>query len=88
MNPIMKTPKSKVLSILLIVLAIGLDLRTAHALEPQTLLNFELGPGTVTASLVEGPDGNLYGTTAQGGPLGSGIIFKIHVRLANKLDSA
>jgi uncharacterized repeat protein (TIGR03803 family) len=54
-----------------------LDLRSARALEPQTLFNFELSPGTVTASLVEGPDGNFYGTTAQGGPRGSGTVFRV-----------
>jgi len=76
-NPIMKTAKTKVLTILLIALAIALDLRSARALEPQTLFNFELSPGTVTASLVEGPDGNFYGTTAQGGPRGSGTVFRV-----------
>src|SRR6266436_3707089 len=73
----MKTAKTKVLTILLIALAIALDLRSARALEPQTLFNFELSPGTVTASLVEGPDGNFYGTTAQGGPRGSGTVFRV-----------
>jgi len=62
MNPIMKTAKTKVLSILLTVFAIALDASSARALEPQTLFNFELSPGIVTASLVEGPDGNFYGT--------------------------
>ena len=76
-NPIMKTAKTKVLTILLIAVAIASDLRSARALEPQTLFNFELSPGTVTASLVEGPDGNFYGTTAQGGPRGSGTVFRV-----------
>src|SRR5262245_26308967 len=48
----------------------------ARALEPETLFNFQLGLGTVTGSLVQGPDGNFYGTTAQGGPLGSGTVFR------------
>src|SRR5215510_6188317 len=73
----MKTAKNKVLTILFIALAIALDLSSARALEPQTLLNFELSPGTVTASLVQGPDGNFYGTTAQGGPGGSGTVFRV-----------
>src|SRR3982751_4057858 len=46
-------------------------------LEPQTLVNFQVGVGTVTANLVEGPDGNFYGTTTHGGPLGSGSIFRV-----------
>src|SRR4051812_49543443 len=77
MNPIMTTAKTKVLSILLTVFAIALDASSARALEPQTLFNFELSPGIVTASLVEGPDGNFYGTTAQGGPRGSGTVFRV-----------
>src|SRR6185436_10691891 len=71
----MKITKTKALTILLIALAI--DLCSARALEPQTLFNFELSPGIVTASLVEGPDGNFYGTTAQGGPRGSGTVFRV-----------
>jgi hypothetical protein len=42
-------------------------LRT-RGLEPGTLFNFELGLGKDTGSLVQGPGGNFYGTTAQGGP--------------------
>src|SRR3954463_8612348 len=50
---------------------------SAFGLEPRTLVNFQVGPGTVTANLVEGPDGNFYGTTTHGGPLGSGSIFRV-----------
>src|SRR4051812_47567426 len=50
---------------------------SAFGLEPQTLVNFQVGPGTVTGNLVEGPDGNFYGTTTRGGPLGSGSIFRV-----------
>src|SRR5215472_9589005 len=49
----------------------------ASALEPETLFNFQLSLGTVTGPLVEGPDGNFYGTTAQGGPLGNGTVFRV-----------
>src|SRR5262245_34631533 len=49
----------------------------AGALEPETLFNFQLSLGTVMGSLVQGPDGNFYGTTAQGGPLGSGTVFRV-----------
>jgi len=50
---------------------------SAFGLEPQTLVNFKLSPGTVTGNLVEGPDGNFYGTTTHGGPFGSGSIFRV-----------
>jgi len=50
---------------------------TVLALEPQTLVNFSVSPGTVTGNLVEGPDGNFYGTTTHGGPIGSGTIFRV-----------
>jgi len=49
----------------------------AAAMEPQTLFNFQAGLGTVTGALVQGPDGNFYGTTAHGGPLGGGTIFRV-----------
>jgi uncharacterized repeat protein (TIGR03803 family) len=49
----------------------------ASALEPQTLVNFQVGPGTVVGALVQGPDGNFYGTTAQGGPAGNGTVFRV-----------
>src|SRR5262249_42951520 len=75
--PIMKTGTAKTLIIPLTVLALALNLHSARALELQTLRNFELSPGTVTASLVQGPDGNFYGTTAQGGPKGSGTVFRV-----------
>src|SRR3954469_17204017 len=77
----MKTARAeaKVLIIPLTVLAmaLNLDLHSTQALEVQTLFNFELSPGAVTASLVQGPDGNFYGTTAQGGPRGSGTVFRV-----------
>src|SRR5260370_18721302 len=49
----------------------------ASALEPETLFNFQVSLGTVVGSLVEGPDGNFYGTTADGGPLRSGTVFRV-----------
>src|SRR5262249_13795367 len=50
---------------------------SAFGAEPQTLVNFQQSPGTVTGNLVEGPDGNFYGTTTHGGPLGAGSIFRV-----------
>jgi uncharacterized repeat protein (TIGR03803 family) len=35
------------------------------------------GGNLVTGNVVEGPDGNFYGTTNQGGALGGGTIFRI-----------
>jgi len=49
----------------------------AAAMEPQTLFNFQAGLGDVTGALVQGPDGNFYGTTAHGGPLGGGTVFRV-----------
>ena len=45
--------------------------------EPQVLVNFQVSPGTVTGNLVEGPDGNFYGTTSHAGPRGKGTIFRV-----------
>src|SRR5437879_4420757 len=64
---------SGVLRAVALLLLVG----SAFGLEPQTLVNFQVGPGTVTGNLVEGPDGNFYGTTPPGGPLGSGSIFRV-----------
>src|SRR5580700_9041713 len=60
---------------------------TAIAAQSQTftaLVDFEASNGYVpTASLVQGLDGNLYGTTSQGGDVscslafGCGTVFKI-----------
>src|SRR5690349_23166267 len=50
---------------------------SAFGLEPQTLVSFRVSLGTVTGNLVEGPDGNFYGTTTHGGASGSGSIFRI-----------
>ena len=51
---------------------------TMRAMEPQTLFNFRNGVGAVTGTLTEGPDGNFYGTTAHGGPIGDdGTVFRV-----------
>lgn len=44
---------------------------------PETLINFEVSPGSVTGNLIEGPDGNFYGTTSHGGPRGNGTVFRL-----------
>jgi uncharacterized repeat protein (TIGR03803 family) len=44
----------------------------------RTLLNFDGTHGANPyATLVQGPDGNFYGTTEFGGPISAGTIFKI-----------
>ncbi|HXJ56655.1 MAG TPA: choice-of-anchor tandem repeat GloVer-containing protein [Verrucomicrobiae bacterium] len=61
-------------------LAILLALLTSvsgWALEPQTLFSFQLGLGPVRGALIEGPHGNFYGTTAGGGPMASGTVFRV-----------
>src|SRR5262245_52496735 len=50
---------------------------SALGLEPQTLVNFQVSQGTVSGNLVEGPDGNFYGTTQHGGPKGTGTAFRV-----------
>jgi uncharacterized repeat protein (TIGR03803 family) len=50
---------------------------SGRALEPQTLFNFQLGLGKVRGALIEGPDGNFYGTTPDGGPLANGTVFRV-----------
>jgi uncharacterized repeat protein (TIGR03803 family) len=47
------------------------------ALEPQTLFNFQLGLGPVRGALIEAPDGNFYGTSLGGGPMGKGAVFRV-----------
>jgi uncharacterized repeat protein (TIGR03803 family) len=43
-----------------------------------TLVNFDLTNGAnSTATLVQGPDGELYGTTYSGGAIGVGTIFRV-----------
>jgi uncharacterized repeat protein (TIGR03803 family) len=44
----------------------------------KTLLNFDVTNGSLPSSvLVQGTDGNFYGTAAQGGANGDGTVFKI-----------
>jgi hypothetical protein len=48
----MNADNTKCPGIPLTVFAFALGLYSVHALEPQTLHNFELSPGEVTASLI------------------------------------
>jgi uncharacterized repeat protein (TIGR01451 family) len=66
--------------ILILTLSLNINVRT-QALEPQTLFNFQLSPGSngfhPEAGLTLGPDGNFYGTTHDGGSDNVGTIFKV-----------
>src|SRR6476646_2887595 len=61
----------------LVVFWLLLNSVCCRAVEPQTLFNFQISPGTVEGALVEAPDGNFYGTTGRGGVVGSGTIFRV-----------
>ncbi len=50
---------------------------SAQALQPEVLYAFQLGPRHPTASLVQGSDGNFYGTTSGGGSSDLGTVFKV-----------
>src|ERR1700761_9206578 len=73
---IMKTPTTSLISTLAVA-SIALINRPACGVELQTLVNFQRPVGIVMGNLVEGPDGNFYGTTAHGGPAGNGTVFGV-----------
>ncbi len=66
-------------SISLLVARLGPFLLTisAPALEPEVLYNFQLGPANPKAGLVQGSDGNFYGTTYTGGTSDLGTVFRV-----------
>lgn len=60
----------------------GLGYGTAFKMTPEgkltTLVNFSGGNGSQpSGNLVQGKDGNFYGTTVQGGEIGGGTVFKM-----------
>jgi uncharacterized repeat protein (TIGR03803 family) len=73
----MKLPLSFLLALVTSVLApTGL----ASAQTVTTLYNFDSTHGAYpeTVTLAQGRDGNLYGTTFQGGSYGAGVVFRIN----------
>jgi uncharacterized repeat protein (TIGR03803 family) len=63
-----------------VTLALALPLFIGHraqTAELQTIFNFGASLGSVAGNLVQGPDGNFYGTSRIGGPAGNGTIFRV-----------
>ena len=54
-----------------------LSLSTASAQSVQPIYSFPASPVGPNAGVVEGPDGNFYGTTLDGGASGEGTIFRV-----------
>ena len=77
----MKTNNPNITTFILILTVSLIVNARAQALEPQTLFNFQLSPGSngvhPQAALTLGPDGNFYGTTRDGGTNNFGTIFKV-----------
>jgi uncharacterized repeat protein (TIGR03803 family) len=73
----MKIAQGKFTIPVLLALLSPLTSTSGWALEPQTFFNFQQGLGTVRGALIEGPDGNFYGTTPNGGPQASGAVFRV-----------
>ena len=63
-----------------VVLLVMFGLAAVFAAQAQTLttlLSFDWSGRNPTAPLVQGSDGNFYGTTAWGGPNGDGTVFRM-----------
>ena len=60
-------------------LAVTLSLGTiqAMALALETLYNFQKSPGIPNGTMIQGTDGNFYGTTFNGGEDGEGSVFRM-----------
>src|SRR5215510_8206911 len=75
----MKLSVNKCFGMAFVILSLNTTLSpSAHALEPQTLFNFQITPSPVTGALVEGSDGNFYFTTPQAGATGIATFDFIH----------
>ena len=63
--------------ILTMALALLLTAVTSLAQSIQPIYSFPQGPLVLFASLVQGADGNFYGTTGSGGDYSVGTVFKV-----------
>jgi len=72
-SPIAKQPKTA--SVLLALCAAMVI--PAHAQTFSVLANFNRANGAGPQSLAQGVDGNFYGTTGAGGPIGYGTVFRL-----------
>ena len=75
--------KARLLVLIAAILGFGV-LSSARAMEPELLYYFGLGPSGTNGPLVQGGDGNFYGTTSVGGVYGTtsvgsggGTVFKV-----------
>jgi len=71
MNPLRKRPGVVALCIGLLAGANGFSQSL------QTLLSFSQPPSNPSGGLVQGPDGNFYGTAQYGGAYGYGSVFRV-----------
>jgi uncharacterized repeat protein (TIGR03803 family) len=60
-----------------IALALTCSVTALKAQYIQPIYSFPQSPNLPFAGLAEGPDGNFYGTTFEGGSNGEGAVFKI-----------
>jgi uncharacterized protein (TIGR03437 family) len=60
-----------------ILLAAAATLSAAQAQSVSIIANFNGANGIGPTSLVQGSDGNFYGTTGEGGQIGNGTVFKL-----------
>ncbi len=59
------------------ILLAGLLAAHAQPLQPEVLFNFPRGPANPRGAVIQGSDGNFYGTTGGGGRSNLGTVFKV-----------
>jgi uncharacterized repeat protein (TIGR03803 family) len=77
----MKTIKTLSVALAFLVALTGIATERVQAQTFTTILAFANADGNFpTAALIQATDGNLYGTTMNGGANGDGTVFKISTR--------